>query len=341
MKCLPRMGRTGMILAAALLFLGAPLRARAEGAERIKITVPATAVTFAPLYHAKSAGYFADEGLDVEIVTAEGARSLHALIARDVEFTVAPGTYQLTAYEQGQRVLATMSILTRNSINVVLHRDAVREKGITDRTPLADKVRALKGLRLSGVSVGSFSYQVLLYYLLKAGIDPQKDVSLIGIGAGPALLAALEQRQVDGFATGTPIPEAAVFRGFGVLIVDNAAGEDPDFAEFMMNVLLVHPDYAKQHPEVVRKAVRALLRANAWLLDHSAEESVPFMKPFLGSLDEKILLAGLQKVRLGIPRDGKISERAVTSTQEFLRKIGHLKTRIPYEALVTNEFFSR
>ena len=310
-------------------------------AEKIKITVPATAVTFASLYHAKAAGYFAGEGLDVEIVTVAGGGSLQALIARDAQFCVTPGTYQMQALEKGQPLLATATILNRNAINVVMHKDVAREKGISDRSPLADKIKALRGLKLSGVAVGSFSYEMLTYYLLKAGIDPKKDVELIGIGAGPPMVLALEQRKVDAFATGSPIPEAAVLRGFGVMIVDNSAGEDPDFAEFMMNAVTVHPEWAKQNPDVVRKVVRALLRGNAWIIDNTAEAAVPSMKPFLGRLDDRILIAGLSKVRLGVPRDGRITERAVTLTQDFLKKIGQLKAPIPYAELVTNEYLPR
>jgi len=313
----------------------------APAAEKIKVTVPAAAVTFASLYHAKAAGYFTEEGLDVEIVTVAGGGALQALLARDAQVCVSPSTYQLQAWEKGQKLLAVGSILTRNSINVVMHKDVAREKGITEKSPLMDKIKALKGLKLSGVAVGSFSYQVMTYYLLKAGLDPQKDVELIGIGAGPAMVLALEQRKVDAFATGTPVPDAAVHRGFGLMIVDNAAGEDPDFSEFMMNSIIVHPDYARQHVETVRKVVRALVRANRWVADNPAESAVPSMKPFLGRLDDDIILAGLRKVRLGVPRDGRITARASTLTQEFMMKIGALKAPIPYEELVSPDFLPR
>ncbi|MBI3637402.1 MAG: ABC transporter substrate-binding protein [Candidatus Rokubacteria bacterium] len=310
-------------------------------AEKIKITIPAAAVTFASLYHAKTAGYFAEEGLDVEIVTVAGGASLQALIAKDAQFCVTPSTYQIQAWTKGQKLIATGSIMNRNAINVVMHKDVAKEKGITEKTPLAEKIKALKGLKLSGTAVGSFSYEVLVYYLLRAGIDPQKDVQLIGIGAGPAMALALEQRKVDGFATGTPIPDAAVLRGYGVMIVDNAAGEDPEFAEFMMNSVLVHPDYAKQNPEIVRKVLRALVKANAYVLDQPIEKLVSSMKPFLGALDDKILSTGLAKVKLGIRRGGRITEQASTLTQDFMRKIGQLKTTIPYTELVTHEYLPK
>ena len=329
----------GSVVAVALL--AGIWAAPARGAEKIKIAVPAASTTFAPLYHASAAGYFAEEGLDIEVVIVPAAGSLQAVLSRDVDFALAPGTHQLVAHERGQRLVAVMSILTRLSVNIVMHKDVARERGITEKSPLADKIRALKGLKMSGLTVGAFAHQVVVHYLLKAGLDPHKDVDLVGLGTAPAVLAALEKRHIDAFVGGTPVPEAAAARGFGLMVVDNSAGEDPDFAEFMMNAVTVHPEWARQNPDTVRKVVRALLRGNAWIMDNSAEAAVPSMKPFLGRLDDKILIAGLAKVRLGIPRDGRITERAAASTQEFLKKIGQLKATIPYGELVTNEYLPK
>lgn len=85
---------TALVLLAGLI---APIEASAQ-LQKIKITVPAAAVTFVSLYHARTAGYFADEGLDVEIITVAGGGSLQALIARDAQFMVGPATYQIEAH---------------------------------------------------------------------------------------------------------------------------------------------------------------------------------------------------------------------------------------------------
>src|SRR5712692_9222187 len=137
----------------SVLVLGA-FTVSVSGAEKIKISVSAPSTTFAPLYHARAAGYFAEEGLDVDIVIVPGTGSVQAVIARDSHFALAPGTHQLIAYERGQRLVAVMSILTRNSINIVMHKDVARERGITAQTPLVEKIRALKGLKLSGFATG-------------------------------------------------------------------------------------------------------------------------------------------------------------------------------------------
>lgn len=48
-----------------------------------------------------------------------------------------------------------------------------------------------------------------------------------------------------------------------------------------------------------------------------------------------------QKTRLGIPRDGRITERALALTTDFMPKIGAIKARIPYDKLVTQDFLPR
>src|SRR5207244_6946182 len=128
---------------------------------------------------------------------------------------------------------------------------------------------------LAGFATGAFAHQVMVHYLLKAGMDPQKDVRIVGLGTAPSLLLALEKRQIDAFATGTPVPEAAAARGTGMMVVDNAAGEDPDFAEFMMDGLLMLPETVKQRSDLVSKVARALLRSSVWLLAHTTEEPLP------------------------------------------------------------------
>src|SRR5712691_6694983 len=135
----------GVLVVTALIgsVFGVPVRA----AEKIKITVPVPSTTFAPLYYARAAGYFAEEGLDVDIVVVPGPGSLHAVFSRDSDVALAPGIYQLMAYERGQRLVSVMSILTRLAVNIVMHKDVAKEWGITDKSPLADKIRALKGLK--------------------------------------------------------------------------------------------------------------------------------------------------------------------------------------------------
>src|SRR5947209_18155385 len=82
-------GEARLIAVVVLIALIWPTSAPA--AEKIKVTIPAAAVTFASLYHAKPAGYFAADGLDVQLVTVSRAGRLPPLIDSDAQFFVNPG----------------------------------------------------------------------------------------------------------------------------------------------------------------------------------------------------------------------------------------------------------
>src|ERR1700739_4006557 len=188
----------GMLTGIALI--ASTFVVRVDAADKVKVTVPAPSTAFAVPYHAQAAGYFAEESLDVEIAVVPGTASIQAVLARDAQFAVAPGTYQLMAYEKGQRLLSVASILTRNPINIVMHKGVAAARGITEKTALPEKFRALKGLRISGGTPGGLAEQVLISGLMRAGVDPQKDLNIVAVGTISTLLAALERRQVDGFA---------------------------------------------------------------------------------------------------------------------------------------------
>src|SRR5207247_11114189 len=83
-------GEARLIAVVVLIALIWPTSAPA--AEKIKVTIPAAAVTFASLYHAKAAGYFPDQGLDVETITVSGGRSPRPRLASDARFCMILGS---------------------------------------------------------------------------------------------------------------------------------------------------------------------------------------------------------------------------------------------------------
>ncbi|MGN6731569.1 MAG: hypothetical protein ACTHMB_06280, partial [Candidatus Binatia bacterium] len=52
----------------AILSLWPNLYAQSKSLEKVRLTVPAKALTFVPYYFGKSQGIFAQEGIDLEII---------------------------------------------------------------------------------------------------------------------------------------------------------------------------------------------------------------------------------------------------------------------------------
>lgn len=332
-----------LVLALAVLVLGAaaPL-ARAQAPRKVKLTMPVVALSMAPVYLAQAKGFFAAEGLDVQATsTGGGGPDIKALIAGDADFTYTPGDNVILAAQEGKRLVIVMTALHRTIINWAMHKDVALAKGITASTPFAEKLKALRGLSVGATTPGALTAHLAAYTIRKAGLVPQQDTKIIPIGGGPTWLAALEHKKVDAALTATPVPETAVARGFAVMFIDNARGEDPSLAEFLMENLMTRPEVIQKDPELVRKMVRALVRANQWALGAQPEEIAEALKPTLGKTPPGVLLAGIKSTLPALSRDGRTTEQAVKITEEVLEAAGILKKRPAFSEIVTNEFLPK
>jgi NitT/TauT family transport system substrate-binding protein len=322
---------------------GAPAAPAASAAPpapiKIKFSQPLDALSLISMYVARGNGYFADEGIDLEVVTfSGGGPDVQALIAGDVDFDATAATFLISAYQEGTPLLGVASILNRAIVNAVMHKDVAQARGITASTPLRDKLAALRGLTLGVSRPGSLTFQIATYWSQKAGLTPGTDVNILAVGGGAGMMASLEQRNVDVIISSPPEPNEAMRQGMGVMLIDNAAGEDPDLADFLQQVVLARPDYVRDNPEIVRRVVRALVRANRWITEHSAEEATPILQPFFGQMPAETLLESTRSVRAAVPADGRMTERGLVVNYELMELAGSLKARPPWDVLVTNEY---
>ena len=330
------------IVSAAFWCLGVALSADAQAPRQVKMTIPVVAHSMTPVYIAQSKGFFAEEKLEPDITsTGGGGPDIRALIAGDVEFSFTTGDNVILAQQEGKRLLMVMSGLNKVFINWAMHKEAAKAKGVTESMPLADKIKTLKGLTVGVTNPGALTAHLAAFVIRKAGYIPQQDVQIVPIGAGPTWLAALENRKVDVALTAPPVPETAISRGFAIMFINNAKGEDPSIPEFLMENLIARPETVAKDPDLVRRMVRALTRANRWALQNSPEQVADALKPFMAKTPPELLLAGAAAVLPTLSPDGRTSERSFQITQDILEQAGLLKKRVAYSDLVTNEFLTK
>ena len=316
--------------------------ANAQALKKVKMTIPVIAHSMLPVFLAQNKNYFAEEKLEVEVnSTNGGGPDIRALIAGDVDFSFTTGDNVILAHQEGRPLLMVMSGLNKLFINWAMHKDAAKSKGITESTPLAEKIKALKGMTIGVTNAGALTAHLASFVVRKAGLNPQSDVNIVPIGSGPTWLAALENRKVDVALTAPPTPDMAISRGFAMLFINNAKGEDPSISEFLMENLIVRPETASKDGDTVRRMVRALTRANQWALKSTAEQVAEALKPSMTTIAADLLLSGVKAVLPTLSGDGRTSEKSVQITQDVLEQAGILKKRAPYAELVNNEFLMK
>ena len=261
------------------------LPASAQAPKKVKMTIPVVAHSMTAGFLAQNRGFFADEKIDLDMTsTSGGGPDIRALIAGDVEFSFTTGDNVILAHQEGKRLLMVMSGLNKVFINWAMHKESAKAKGITESMPLAEKSKALKGLTVGVTNPGALTAHLAAFVIRKAGYNPQQDVQIVPIGSGPTWLAALENRKVDVALTAPPTPETAISRGFAIMLINNAKGEDPSIPEFLMENLIARPETAAKDPDTVRRMVRALTRANQWALKSTPEQVADALKPLMANI---------------------------------------------------------
>jgi len=292
-------------LAAAVFGLGqAP---QAEAQEKVRVTQAVASFAFLPIDYAKASGIFEEEGLDVQqIATRGGGPDLTALISGDVQFNAAAGTYQIGAISAGRDIVNVYNFYDRNLIGLVLSEKAATAAGVAPDAPLAERLQALKGLKIGMTRPGSLTDKQVRHLLRQGGLT-EDDAQIVAIGGPPNLLSALDQGAIDGFAISVPHYQIAAARHGAVVWVDNTRGDDPSIDPFMMESILTTREYAADHPDVVAAMVRALDRAVEEIASSTPEEVRAVVQDTFAKVDPEIMLIGIEAVQQALNAEGTVT----------------------------------
>jgi NitT/TauT family transport system substrate-binding protein len=209
---------------------------------------------YSPFYLGREKGYYAAEGLEVELNGGQGSTQVIQTAAAGQDFLVVPGLDALvSARAQGAQVkaVATLQASTPAGLGVL------SSSGIT-------KPQDLAGKRI-GISPGSADTLLLSPYLRAVGVNPDS-VSLVSMAANAKINAVLA-KQVDAvglfgnanFLDLQAQDAGARFLAFGDQLQLYGIG------------LVTSEATLKAKPETVRKLVRATLKAHTYTIDHPEE----------------------------------------------------------------------
>ncbi len=213
--------------------------------------------TYASYYLAKEKGFYADEGLDVQILEGSGSgTSVQAVASGENTFAMADGTSVQGAVHEGTPVITVATINQLSPYGLICRKDA-------NVNTVADVVG--KKVIIAG---GSGEALIFPAFLTLNGVDPATVTVVSGESSvmGPAIIRGDVQCAVE---------FASAFIGF-------TKQQAPDlelialmFGEFGANTvsqgIIAKPDTLTQHPEWVRSFVKATLRGNDYAVDHVSE----------------------------------------------------------------------
>lgn len=215
------------------------------------------AMANAPALIAEKNGYYAAEGLNVELKAfGDGPIVQQALSAGDLDMAYigAPPVFQWYARGLNSRILAKVN-----------YGQAVLIAGVN--SPLKN-VADLRGKKIAGLPKGSGMDVLLRGYVVKelGGLQPDANVDIVSMPASN-MGAALDRGLVDAAFTWEPFVSTALLRGTSRLLVD----VNQKLPNYPWYVVMAVPRTLAERPDDVVKVLRAHRRAIAFLNQHPAE----------------------------------------------------------------------
>ena len=173
--------------------------------------VPITCAT--PLIMAHPMGFYAREGLDVQVIKTAG----WALV-RD---KVINKEYDASHMLSPMPIAISMGLGSRPDPTYVATIQNINGQAITLHTKHADKRNTpakWKGMKFAVPFDYSMHNLLLRYYLAEHGVDPDRDVQ-ISVVPPPEMVANLRAGNIDGYLGPEPFNQRAVFEGVGFIQV--------------------------------------------------------------------------------------------------------------------------
>jgi len=238
---------------------------------KAKVGISAPSASQLPTMLAKDKGFYAQNGVDADVVSIFGGTATDALIAGQIQ------TLQIST-KVIQADLAGADL-------VYIGAPVPTDRFWLFADPSISDVKALKGKRIGVTGVGTATYVSAKLVLAASGLDPNKDVTLASLTDESTILAAVQNGAVDAGMMAVSGMLKAQKAGLKELL-DTSKLNVP----FPSGWNAVSKKYAAAHPDVVRAYMRSIAQAVAFELQNPAQTEQQLGK-FLKSDDAELMKA--------------------------------------------------
>ncbi|WP_405403715.1 ABC transporter substrate-binding protein [Paracoccus sp. Ld10] len=250
---------TTRILCTAAVIAMTATGAMADDMQQVTFAQPsASAINSFPVFIAIGEGYFAEEGIEVNVETVNGSGSvLQALAAGQADFgRPGPGPL-LTARSRGVDAVFIYNTAARANFGLMVQEDSPYQ------TPKDLAGQVIGSGTADGAEVG-FARNVMS----GSGLEAGDDYTLMTVGDGGPATAAFLRDEIAAYSAS--VADAATLVQRGVALRDLTPDE---FARFFGNGIVTMNETIQTDPELVQKFLRGVHRGMIFAMDEANRET--------------------------------------------------------------------
>lgn len=295
---------------------------------KVTLNEVAHSIFYAPMYVAIEEGYFAEEGIDLTLVTGFGAdKTMTAVLTDEADIGFMGSESTIYTYAGGtEDYVVNFAQLTQRAGNFLVSREPVEDFDWD----------MLIGKNVLGGRAGGMPQMVFEYILKKNNIDPATDVNIDQSIDFGSTAAAFSGGNADFTVEFEPHATSLEEKGDGYVVA--SLGEDSGYVPY--TAFSAKKSYIEANPEIIQAFTNALQKGMDYVQTHTPEEIAKVIAPQFEETELSTLTTIVTRYyEQDTWKDNLIFEEdSFDLLQNILEQSGVLEQRVPYEDLVTTDF---
>ncbi|MGP7816960.1 ABC transporter substrate-binding protein [Niallia sp. 01092] len=311
-----------------------PADGKSKGLKKIVIAEPVHLIGYLPLYVAIEEGYFKEEGLDVEVITATGGAHVTSVVSGDAWGNIGgPESNQMANTGSSDPIVSVVNVVNR--ANVYLMGNSDEKIDSTNKEALADY---LKGKTIAAGRFGGSPNLLTRWLLMDLGLDPEKDVSLEEPADAGAVVSLVDSGKAD-IANGA---EPQITEGIKKGVWQEPFYSFASLGDYPYSVLSVKQSTIDKNPKTVESFVKAVLKGLK-AVNENPDLAMKVLKAEFPSTPVESLQASLDRAYADSlwSKDGFISKESLAKPMEVVEKTGVYTKGYDYDKLIDMQFVEK
>ena len=302
---------------------------KSEDLTKVKVSEVARSIFYAPQYAAINKGLFKDEGIDIELTTAQGADKVTAAVLSgdsDIGFCGPEATIYVQEGGEKDYPVNFAQITKRDGSFLVGRKDNAKSFKYSD----------LKGKHIIAGRAGGVPEMTLEYVLKKNGLDLKKDVKMDTSIQFAAMAGTFVGGTGDYVALFEPSATEveANKQGYVLKSIGEESGEVP------YTVYNAKKSFIKDNPELIQKFTNAVQKGLDYVQTASSEEIADQIKDFFPDNDKETLVKVIDRYKdIDAWKDTPVlTKDSFDRLQDIMSEAGQLDKKADYKDLVNTTF---
>lgn len=297
--------------------------------KKIKLVEVARSIFYAPQYAAITKGYFKEEGLEIDLINANGADKVTAaLLSNDAQIGLQGPEPTIYLYKNNKsNYLINFAQLTRTDGSFIFGRIPIKNFTLAD----------LKGKSILGGRKGGVPEMTLEYVLKQAGLnvgqdDDTKDVNVRTDVAFAALTGSFLEGEGDFVSLFEPTATTLINQKKAYLLAATA-----EYAgEITYTAYSTTLDYYNNNKEVIEKFTRALYKGQKFVENATDKEIAETVQPFFTDINLDVLIEVVNRYRSinAWCKTPMFSKEGFNRLQDIMIEAKELDSKVEFNDLV-------